>query len=157
MEPYRSALTIDIRRLRVLRELRGQGTIAATAEALHLTPSAISQQIAALARELGGAIADSPGPAGYGWTPQAVLLLDHAAAIDAELERARADLAAFDQGIVESCHHWSVRHRYHRPRGASFATSSPEISPSELLDSRSGSPGLFHPVGCGGFGHRCHH
>ena len=48
MEPYHSALTIDIRRLRVLRELRERGSVGATASALNLTPSAISQQISAL-------------------------------------------------------------------------------------------------------------
>ncbi len=44
---------IDARRLRVLREVSQQGTLAAAADALHLTPSAVSQQLAALEREVG--------------------------------------------------------------------------------------------------------
>ena len=38
---------LDVRRLRVLRELADRGTIAATAEALGYTPPAVSQQLAA--------------------------------------------------------------------------------------------------------------
>ena len=37
----------------VLRELRVRSTISATAQALNLTPSAVSQQIAALSRDIG--------------------------------------------------------------------------------------------------------
>jgi DNA-binding transcriptional LysR family regulator len=99
MEPCSSTFTIDIRRLRVLRELQARGTVGATAEALNLTPSAISQQIAALGREAGVPLL-MPHGRGVRLTPQALLLLDHAAAINAQLERARADLAAFDAGTV---------------------------------------------------------
>ena len=99
MEPFSPTCTIDIRRLRVLRELRMQGTVAATAAALNLTPSAISQQISALSREAGVPLLEPHGR-GVRLTPQAALLLEHAAVIDAQMERARADLAAFDQGSV---------------------------------------------------------
>lgn len=99
MKPFRSTLTIDIRRLRVLREFRERGTIAATAEALHLTPSAVSQQIAALGRDFGTPLL-APHGRRVRLTPQAHLLLEHAAAIDAELERAQADLAALARGGV---------------------------------------------------------
>jgi DNA-binding transcriptional LysR family regulator len=97
MEPFSEVLTIDVRRLRVLRELAQRGTVGATAEALHLTPSAVSQQIAALARETGVPLV-APRGRGVRLTPQALLLLDHAAAIGAQLERARADLAGFRDG-----------------------------------------------------------
>lgn len=43
----------DIRRLRMLLEIHERGTLAAAANALHLTPSAISQQIATLEKEVG--------------------------------------------------------------------------------------------------------
>jgi len=99
MEPSSSTFMIDIRRFRVLRELRERGTIGATANALSLTPSAISQQIACLSRELGVPLL-TPHGRGVRLTPQAQLLLEHAAAVDAQLERARADLAAFDEGTV---------------------------------------------------------
>jgi DNA-binding transcriptional LysR family regulator len=95
----RKGLTIDVRRLRILRELRERGTVGATAEAMHLTPSAISQQIATLSRE-----ADVPLLVRHGrgvrLTPQAHILLDHAAAVHAQLERARADLEAWTEGKV---------------------------------------------------------
>jgi len=99
MESFSGAFTIDIRRLRVLRELRQRGTVAATARALALTPSAISQQLSALSRELGVPLL-APQGRGVRLTPQAQILLDHAAAVDAQLERARADLAAFEEGAV---------------------------------------------------------
>src|SRR5512147_3074883 len=99
MESVSSAFTIDIRRLRVLRELRLRGTIGATASALGLTPSAISQQLSALSREIGVPLL-APQGRGVRLTQQAELLLEHAAAIDVQLERARADLAAFEEGAV---------------------------------------------------------
>ena len=44
---------LDLRRLRLLRELHERGTIAAVADALQFTPSAVSQQLAMLERETG--------------------------------------------------------------------------------------------------------
>src|SRR3990170_2129309 len=44
---------LDLRRLRLLRELAERGTIAAVADALQYTPSAVSQQLAMLEREAG--------------------------------------------------------------------------------------------------------
>ena len=44
---------LDLHRLRLLKEFAGRGTIAATAAALGYTPSAVSQQLAALEREAG--------------------------------------------------------------------------------------------------------
>src|SRR5260370_42102435 len=46
------------RRLRLLKGFAGRGTIAATAAALGYTPSAVSQQLAALEREAGTALLD---------------------------------------------------------------------------------------------------
>lgn len=99
MKPFNNILNVDLRRLRVLRELQERGTVGATAAALHLTPSAISQQLAALGRELGVPLL-TPQGRGVRLTPQAVLLLEHAVRVDAELERAQADLAAFQEGTV---------------------------------------------------------
>lgn len=93
MKPI-SETFIDVRRLRVLRELRQRRTVAATASAVHLTPSAVSQQLAALAREVGAPLTVRHGR-GVRLTPQALLLLDHASAMLAQMERARADLDAF--------------------------------------------------------------
>lgn len=84
---------LDVRRLRLLRELAHRGTIAAVAEALAYTPSAVSQQLSALERE-----ADVPLLARTGrsvaLTPAATALVAHADAVLARLEEASAELAA---------------------------------------------------------------
>lgn len=89
--------TVDVRRLAVLEQLRQHGTVAATAAALHLTPSAVSQQLAALAREMGVPLVSRHGRT-VRLTPEAELLLDHASAIRGQLEQVRADLAAHAGG-----------------------------------------------------------
>ena len=78
---------IDVRRLRVLRALADHGTVAAAAQALHLTPSAVSQQLAALEREVGQPVAERRGR-GLVLTGAADVLLAHAHALFAQLERA---------------------------------------------------------------------
>ncbi len=97
MEPSSEPFSIDVRRLRILREFDRRGTVAATAAALHLTPSAVSQQISVLAREVGVPLLQRRGR-GVVLTGQARLLLGHADAIAAQLERARDDLLAYDSG-----------------------------------------------------------
>ncbi|HEX6445552.1 MAG TPA: LysR family transcriptional regulator [Streptosporangiales bacterium] len=89
--------TVDVRRLAILEQLRQHGTVAATAAALHLTPSAVSQQLAVLAREIGVPLVARHGRT-VRLTPQAEVLLEHAATIRAQLERVRADLAAQREG-----------------------------------------------------------
>jgi len=84
---------LDLRRLRLLRELHERGTIAAVADALQFTPSAVSQQLAMLEREAGVALLQRAGR-GVRLTDAALVLVGHA---DALLERAalaEADLAA---------------------------------------------------------------
>jgi molybdate transport repressor ModE-like protein len=88
---------IDVRRLRVLRALSDHGTVAAAAQALHLTPSAVSQQLAALEREVGQPIVERRGR-GVVLTGAAQVLLEHAHALFAQLERAEADVAAHARG-----------------------------------------------------------
>jgi DNA-binding transcriptional LysR family regulator len=86
-------MMLDLRRLRLLRELHHRGTIAAVADALQFTPSAVSQQLAMLEREGGVALLERAGR-GVRLTDAALVLVDHA---DALLERAalaEADLAA---------------------------------------------------------------
>ncbi|MFC8432081.1 LysR family transcriptional regulator [Streptomyces sp. NPDC057253] len=97
MDQVSESFTIDLRRLTVLRELQRRGTLARTARALHLTPSAVSQQIAALAREAGVPLTEKDGR-GVRLTGQARVLLAHAEVIAAQLERARADLAGYGEG-----------------------------------------------------------
>ena len=84
---------LDLRRLRLLRELHERGTIAAVADALQFTPSAVSQQLAVLEREAGVPLLERAGR-GVRLTDAALVLVGHA---DALLERAalaEADLAA---------------------------------------------------------------
>jgi DNA-binding transcriptional ArsR family regulator len=53
--------TIDLDHLRVLRESKERGTVTATAAALHLGPSAVSQQLRALLRALGVPLTEHDG------------------------------------------------------------------------------------------------
>ena len=52
---------IDLRRLRLLRELAYRDTIAAVATAMNYTPSAVSQQLAILEREAGVPLLERTG------------------------------------------------------------------------------------------------
>ena len=84
---------LDVRRLRLLRELHERGTVTAVAQALAYTPSAVSQQLATLEREAGVALVERQGrrlrltDAGRG-------LVEHATAVIARLELAESELAA---------------------------------------------------------------
>lgn len=83
---------LDVRRLRLLRELHARGTIAAVADALQYTPSAVSQQLAVLEREAGVALLERAGR-GVRLTDAGRRLVEHADAVLARLEAAEADLA----------------------------------------------------------------
>ncbi|GAA1587177.1 MULTISPECIES: LysR family transcriptional regulator [Streptomyces] len=87
----------DIKKLRILRALAEQGTVTAAAEALHLTPSAVSQQLTNLARQLGVPLLEARGRR-VRLTDAARLVLHHADAVFAQLERADADLAGYLAG-----------------------------------------------------------
>ncbi|MFC0498115.1 LysR family transcriptional regulator [Streptomyces mutabilis] len=84
---------IDLRRLHVLRAVSHYGTVTAAARALHFTPSAASQQIRSLARDLGVDLLEPQGR-GVRLTPAAESLLAHADAIEARWDEAELDLRA---------------------------------------------------------------
>jgi DNA-binding transcriptional LysR family regulator len=84
---------LDLRRLRLLRELHERGTIAAVADALQFTPSAVSQQLAMLERETGVRLLERAGR-GVRLTDPALVLVDHAGALLERAAVAEADLAA---------------------------------------------------------------
>jgi DNA-binding transcriptional LysR family regulator len=84
---------LDLRRLRLLRELHQRGTIAAVADALQFTPSAVSQQLGILERETGVALLERVGR-GVRLTDAAVVLVQHTEALLDRAARAEADLAA---------------------------------------------------------------
>lgn len=85
------------RRLHVLRMVRQHGTVTGAAQSLHLTPSAVSQQVRALARDLGVDLLQPQGR-GVRLTPEAGIVLEHADVLSARWEQARADLDAYRQG-----------------------------------------------------------
>jgi DNA-binding transcriptional LysR family regulator len=84
---------LDVRRLRTLREVALHGTIRAAAEALSFTPSAVSQQLSALERELGYQLLERRGRSVH-LTAAGRVLADRAEAILAELAEAEADARA---------------------------------------------------------------
>jgi DNA-binding transcriptional LysR family regulator len=88
---------LDVRRLRLLRELAHRGTIAAVAEALAFSASAVSQQLTALEREAGVVLLERTGRR-VRLTPAAWKLVGHADAVLDRLERAEAELADARQG-----------------------------------------------------------
>jgi DNA-binding transcriptional LysR family regulator len=89
---------LDVRRLRLLRELALRGTIAAVAEALAFSPSAVSQQLSALEREAGVALLERTGRR-VTLTPAGRALVGHAEVVLERLEVAEADLAGAREGL----------------------------------------------------------
>lgn len=90
---------LDLRRLRLLRELARRGTIAAVAEALSYSPSAVSQQLSTLEKEAGVRLLEPSGRR-VRLTAQAELLVAHAAVLLEEMERTEAALARSLNEIV---------------------------------------------------------
>src|SRR4051794_10097926 len=84
---------LDLRRLRLLRELAHRETIGAVAEALSYSPSAVSQQLAQLEKEAGVKLLERAGR-NVRLTAAAQTLVTHADALLARVEEAEADLAA---------------------------------------------------------------
>ncbi|HEY0890201.1 MAG TPA: LysR substrate-binding domain-containing protein [Nocardioides sp.] len=84
---------LDVRRLRLLRELSLRGTLAEVAEALHQSPSSVSQQLAQLEREAGVALLRKAGRR-VQLTPAAEVLVGHTEAVLQRLERAEAEARA---------------------------------------------------------------
>jgi DNA-binding transcriptional LysR family regulator len=84
---------LDLRRLRLLRELSARGTIGAVAEALSYSPSAVSQQLAALEKEAGVKLLERAGR-NVRLTAAGQTLVGHADVLLARVEEAEADLCA---------------------------------------------------------------
>jgi DNA-binding transcriptional LysR family regulator len=89
---------LDVRRLRLLRDLAHLGTIAAVAEAHSYTPSAVSQQLAVLERKSGVPLLRRTGRR-VTLTAAGKVLVRHAETILADLERASAALTAARTGL----------------------------------------------------------
>lgn len=84
---------LDLHRLRLLRELSRRGTLAAVAEALSYSPSAISQQLALLETETGVKLLEKAGRR-VRLTEQAEILVRHTERVLGQLELAESELAA---------------------------------------------------------------
>jgi DNA-binding transcriptional LysR family regulator len=84
---------LELKRLRLLRELRLRGTIAAVAEALAYSPSAVSQQLSLLETEVGRPLLVKSGRR-VRLTQHAELLVRHTDVLLDQMERLEADLAA---------------------------------------------------------------
>jgi DNA-binding transcriptional LysR family regulator len=90
---------LDVRKMLLLRELRRLGTIAAVAQALSYTPSAVSQQLSALEREAGVPLLRRRGR-GVELTAAGADLADRAGPVLVLLEEAAAALAAARQELT---------------------------------------------------------
>ena len=89
---------LQVNRLMLLREVAVRGTMAAVAEALQYSPSAVSQQLTLLEKEAGTTLLRKSGR-GVQLTPQAEILVAAAEQIANILERAESELAASDTTV----------------------------------------------------------
>jgi DNA-binding transcriptional LysR family regulator len=121
---------IDLRRLRLLRESWARGTVAAVAEALSYSPSAVSQQLAELQREAGVTLFERAGRR-LRLTDAAHVLARHADVLLARMEQAEAELAAAAGGGIAGV-----------VRVAAFQTAAINMLPSALRAMAASHPAL---------------
>ncbi|MDV9192258.1 LysR family transcriptional regulator [Streptomyces sp. SR27] len=119
----------DIKKLQILRTLRDRGTVTATAEALLMTPSAVSQQLTNLAKQLGVRLLEAQGRR-VRLTDAAHLVLRHAEVVFAQLERADAELDGYLRGEAGQV------------RVAAFSTSVTALVVPAVRQLRTAHPGL---------------
>ena len=120
---------LDMRRLRVLHAVSAYGSVTAAAAALGYSAPAVSQQLAALEREVGMQLTERAGR-GIGLTTAAGLLVAHTDALLAQLDAAEADLAALrDQvaGRVTLAAFPSAAAAVVPPAWAALARSAPHV------------------------------
>src|ERR1700756_4227473 len=111
---------LDLRRLRVLREVAVQGSFLAAATELMFSPSAVSQQIAQLEREVGLTLVERRST-GVVLTPAGERLLAHANAILARAADAEEELRQLSDG------------RLGRLRVAAFASAASALMPEAIV------------------------
>src|SRR5919197_2034116 len=120
---------LDVRRMRVLREVAARGSFSAAAESLDYTHSAISQQIAALEREAGTVLVERSAR-GVRLTDAGRALVEHADVILARLSDAEAELQAIS-GL-----------RGGRVRIAAFPSAGASILPEAIARYRERHPAI---------------
>lgn len=116
-------------RLHVLRLLAAHGTVTATAEALHYTPSAVSHQLRTLAQDLGVTLLVAQGR-GVRLTPAARTLLARTDGLFAQWEEIRSAVAA------------STEERTGALRMAGFSTAAAALLPRVATHIASTLPGV---------------
>jgi len=120
---------LDVRRLRVLKEVAEQGSFSAAADALSYTQSAVSQQVAALEREAGTQLVQRSAR-GVRLTEAGEALVCHTEAIIARLAAAEAELEAI-AGL-----------RGGRVRLATFPTAGATLVPLAIAEFSRRHPGV---------------
>src|SRR2546423_9585190 len=131
---------LDVRRLRVLREVARRGSFSAAAEALGYTQPAVSRQVALLEQETGATLLERR-PDGARLTDAGELLVAHADAILARLQDAEDELGAL-LGL-----------RAGRLRMSTLTSAATTIIPPAIAEFRRRLPGvelsvaMIDPVG----------
>ncbi|MFI6513940.1 LysR family transcriptional regulator [Spirillospora sp. NPDC050679] len=120
---------LDLERLRALHSVATYGSVSAAADVLHVTTSAVSQQLAKLERETGQKLLERNGR-GVRLTDAAELLVEHAEHILSLVERAEADLEAHRGAVVGQL------------TVAAFATAARGLLPGALGRLRAAHPDL---------------
>src|SRR5690348_83300 len=92
-------LMIDVHRLRILREVAERGSFAGAAAELRLTPSAVSQQVAALERSLGRPVVER-STRGVTLTEPGRVLVEAAETVAAELSAAQQRIEQLAAGTA---------------------------------------------------------
>src|SRR5918999_5980659 len=120
---------LDVRRMRVLREVAVKGSFSAAAESLSFTQSAVSQQIAALEREAGAVLVERSAR-GVRLTQAGEAVVRHADQILARLSEAEAELEAI-AGL-----------RGGRLRLAAFESAAATLMPLAIAEFRAEHPSV---------------
>ncbi len=95
----RCPTVLNVWRLQLLREVARRGTIAAAASAMNVSPSAVSQQLGVLEREVGTKLLERAGRT-VRLTDSGRLLVRHADAITGAIASAEADLATIREVVA---------------------------------------------------------
>ncbi|MFL6140983.1 MAG: LysR family transcriptional regulator [Labedaea sp.] len=120
---------LNLERLRVLHAVSGAGSVRGAAATLHVTTSAVSQQLARLEREVGQVLIERQGR-GIRLTDAGVVLAEHAGRLLDEVERVEADLAGRRGAVVGTL------------TVAAFATAARGLLPAALCALRAAHPRL---------------
>lgn len=120
---------MDLERLRVLHAVHTAGSVTGAAQALRVTTSAVSQQMARLEREAGQRLTERHGR-GIRLTEAGALLAQEAGDLLAHAEQVEARLAGYRGAVAGTL---SI---------AAFATAARGLLPAALRDLRSRYPDL---------------